>query len=567
MWRRYPDATGATVLLIRVLLWVFLARLCLPQEVPTRTADDDAFGIDPRHLFYDTNAIPDGIEVNPYLFFNATKKFFYLLDTTVPKLDFTLTPCASPILWQVTHRKRSSDHRHELGKEADSAVVDFKPVVNTNDILYTFRGETAETLRLDLPREGIYTIEITSLNSDSYVQIFVSSSPDIERFPDLPADTRVREIDKKKDSFTVEWESSPDEQHFGDSLEYCIAVNRRRSFKTLCSVESHRNGDPKPTLPPGNGFGFSTDIYKKRLLKQNAQPIQAQRKGSIFLKCIGQNRKATFEKVKTRYGYYVDVFVKHTLTDGRYRSRQYVGTYVKTNRKRKFPKLKNGKTRIAKFTKRTRKITYLFYNSKSTRDLHLALSSCSGKVNVEIKGVNGTLLKAGVKGTKVLNITDAPQGQYLITIQLKTVRYKTSVHVSMVARKKLLKVPILPEDRTVKVFDNLSSCSSVTVAFIGTSTKQTYCLYKTEISKENSTSISQKLNECGAYSRVKTVSQKIMCKKFKYSKENAVLAITVTNLKSDTSYIFDVFVNRGKYFTFLYNSIRTKTSPSCYLPT
>ena len=449
----------------------------------------------------------------------------------------------------------------------DSSVVgSSRPVVNAEELLYTLRGQIAETLRLDYPRLGIYTLEITSLKTDSYVSILTASLPDVDRFPELPRDNRVKEIGKTLKSFTVEWDPSPDEQHLGDATDYCIAVNRKRSFKTLCSVLAHYNGDPKPTLPPGNGFGFSKDLYKRQLLKQNAKPIKAAKKGSIFFQCIGKNTKATFEKVKTRRGYYVDVFVRNRLSDGTYRTKRYNGTYIKTKRKHVYPKLKNGRTRTAKFSKKKRKVTYTFYN-KATKDFYLAISSCTGRTRVQVTGTNGTLLSTSVTGTDVLTIKDVTPGKYAIALKRKPSRRKALVHISVIARRNALKVPVLPEDRTVKVFDNLSTCSSITVALKGTDTKQNYCLYKTEVNS-NSTS-STRTTQCGAYSRVKDGAKRIMCKKFKYSQDNAVLALTVTNLKPDTAYIFDVFVNRGKYFMFSYNSVRTKTSASepCYLPT
>lgn len=44
-----------------------------PQEFPA-TDTDYGFGINEKNLFYDTNAIPDGTEVSPYLFQNKTQK-------------------------------------------------------------------------------------------------------------------------------------------------------------------------------------------------------------------------------------------------------------------------------------------------------------------------------------------------------------------------------------------------------------------------------------------------------------------------------------------------------------
>lgn len=73
MWRRFPDTNSYTVLLTRVLFWMSLAKCTFPQEFPS-TDPDYVFALNEKNLFYDTNAIPDGIEVSPYLFENKTKK-------------------------------------------------------------------------------------------------------------------------------------------------------------------------------------------------------------------------------------------------------------------------------------------------------------------------------------------------------------------------------------------------------------------------------------------------------------------------------------------------------------
>lgn len=454
----------------------------------------------------------------------------------------------------------------EFGNRVESSVVDFHPVINTKDILYTLSGEVAETLRIDTPVEGIYTVDITSIKTESYVKIFATTSPDVDRFPELPLDNHVKVVEKSAKSFTVAWNPSPDERHFGEDIEYCVAVNKKRSYKTLCSVLSHLNGDPKPTLPPNYGFGFSTDVFRKKVIKQKARPIKPAKKGSIFFKCVGRDKKLTYDKVKDGNGYYVDVYVKNKQSE---KSRQYHGIYVKTKRKRKFSRLKEGKITSVNFSRKKKHHSYSFKIKRSTKDVHLAISSCVGTTLVELKSKNGTFHKSRIKSSQILSIRDLHPGVYSVALS-KSVSKRQTVYISMTSKLKAKKMPVLPEDTTVKVFDYLTTCNSITVAWMGTEKKQKYCLYKTELtaSNDNSTSVSKKLTQCGAFDRHQSVAQKITCKKFRYrKKEKSVLAITVTGLKPDTAYIFDVFVNKGNYFSFPYNSVRTKTRTDCYLPT
>lgn len=445
-------------------------------------------------------------------------------------------------------------------------MVGYHPIINSKDSLYTLYGEAAETLRIDAPAEGIYIVDITSTKTDSYVQLFATTSPEVERYPELPADYNVSELDKNSKSFTVGWQGSPDERHFGDDIEYCVAINRRRSYKTICSVLSHLNGDPKPTLPPNSGFGFETDVLKKRVLRQKARPIKAAKKGSIVYKCIGQAKTLTFDRIRSGNGYFIDVFVNNKQTG---KSRSYHGTFIKTKRKRRLPRLKDGKLKSVSFTKRKRKYIFSFKVKRTTKDVHLAVSNCIGTTLVEVKSKNATFFKSKIKSSDILTFKDFHPGIYFIAL-IKSVSRRQNVYISMTTQVKAKDMPLLPADTTVKVFDSMTTCNSITVAWMGTDKKQKYCLYKTELKspKDEYSSISKKLNQCGAFDRQQNGAQKITCKKFRYhKKEQSVLAITVTGLLPDTSYTFDVFVNKGKYFSFPYNSVRTKTSANCYLPT
>ncbi|KAL4240570.1 hypothetical protein ACF0H5_001362 [Mactra antiquata] len=564
MWRLFRDCSGNTFFLLRVLLLCsVLVNYTNNQNIPTRDTDYE-FSINQRNLFYDNHRIPDGIDVTPYLFVNATTKFFFLLETKTDALEITISPCASPIIWQVTF-KPSSDipNRYDIGNYVDSSEVGFHPVVNAKDSLYNLYGEAGETLRIDDPAEGIYIVDITSTKTDSYVQIFATTYPEVERYPDLPTDYNVSELDKNSKSFTVGWQGSPDERHFGDDIEYCVAINRKRSYKTICSVLAHLNGDPKPTLPPNSGFGFETDVLKKRVLRQKAKPIKAARKGSIVYKCIGREKTLTFDNIKQGNGYFIDVFVNNKQTG---KSRPYHGAFIKTKRKRRLPRLKDGKIKSVSFSKRKNKYIFSFKVKRTTRDVYLAVSNCVGTTIVEVKSKNATFYRSKIKSSDILTLKDLNPGIYYVAL-IKSVSRKQNVYISLTTRLKAQDMPLLPSDTTVLVFDYLTTCNSITVAWMGTDKKQKYCLYKTELTsrKEDLPAISKKLNQCGALDRKQNGAQKITCKK--YRRHKSVLSITVARLKPDTNYTFDVFVNKGRFFSFPYNSVRTKTSANCYLPT
>ena len=442
-------------------------------------------------------------------------------------------------------------------------AIGLNSIVNTKEVLYTFHGELAETLRLDEPRPGIYEVEVTSVRSDSYVKVFATTSPDLDRFPTLPSDSTIKYTEAKPDSLLLSWNSSPDERHYGNEIEYCIAINRNRNYRTLCALRAHLEGDVKPTVPPNSGFGFKSEAYKKRYIRQRANPVKAKKKGSILFKCINQSTSSIIRKLKQGRRYYIDVFVRNKRTQ---KASRYIGVNVKTKRNRKLSILKDGKHKTAVFRKRKSVRAYLFKLEKAAKELHIVIYSCTGYVDVEFKNRNNTFHKSKVKGLQKLTLNDIPAGSYIIRLSRSRQR-RQNVYILVSTKSKKVRVPDIPSDTTVKVFNYMTTCNSITVAWMGTERKQNYCLYKTELDKTLPSNPFKKLNQCDAIKRRKN-AQKIICKRYKNrKKDHAVLAITVTGLHPDTSYIFDVFVNKGEAMSIPYSSVRTETSPHCVYPT
>ena len=48
-------------------------------------------------------------------YIRSTFRFFFLVETELDRLDITVTPCASPIIWQVTHKPKK-ERQQRIGK-------------------------------------------------------------------------------------------------------------------------------------------------------------------------------------------------------------------------------------------------------------------------------------------------------------------------------------------------------------------------------------------------------------------------------------------------------------------
>ncbi|KAL3875837.1 hypothetical protein ACJMK2_033748 [Sinanodonta woodiana] len=562
MMRRFLDSFGYIIILSKLAAFFSLSIVSESQNIPTH--DRNLFDFPtPRSLFYDSNLIPQQQEVSPYLFFNETKKFFYWKEDDGTPLSITVTPCASLVTWTVFRRDIPTHVTRDSYRPGDNFENYFfgQPMVGDKEELYTYHGEDSETLNIEEAKSGIYTLEVQPTKSDSLLKIYITSSPGLDHaYPAVHNDNVISVLGVTINSISLAWKPSPDERHFGDDIEYCVAINRKRNYNTHCSLLSHLYGDAKPTLPPDHGFGFSWEKNQAKALRQKAQPIKPEKEGSIFYSCIGGKNRFTYNKAKKGRQYYIDIYVRNRRTQT---SSTYKGVHVVTKGNKSVSKLKDGKFKKFVLKKRKQVQSFQYTLTTAAREVLLAVQPCSSSVNIEFSEQNNSLLQSSVKNFRTFSLKNVPSGDYVVTVTGQGGSRK-SVSVLATSEVSKFRYPQLPEDTSVKVFDNLTNCNSITIAWMGTDKKQEYCLYKTEL-LGNSTrrKVPNKLNQCDAITRRKD-SQEILCRKYKNrNKERAVLAVTVTGLQPGMSYIFDVFVRRNKQLEIPYNSVKTQTKSRC----
>lgn len=411
------------------------------------------------------------------------------------------------------------------------------------------------TFEREHSRKGTYMLQILAMDSDTYIKLYATTNPEFDlSYPSVPPDGRIGVTAVSKRSFSLAWKPSPD-ANFIKTLKYCIAINRKHHYKTHCSLSSHLYGDVKPTLPPGWGFLFSSEVDKKRRLRITAEPVKAVKAGSIVYKCLGNKTHFTFNKARPGRTYLVDVFLVNSETN---LSSTYTGSSVRTRDALQHLVLQDGK--IFRKSIRSKNVPEVFHFEvhKLTKELLIFIHPCSGSVDLKVGiGANITF-QAKVDVQKRFILKDVEPGIYLIKIygargQHFRIKAKTGAHK--------LRYPKLPSRTEVRILDNLTTCNSITLAWMGTKGKQTYCLYKRTQIEEKESKSDKKYNQC--LTPTKTM-QKIQCIKLRHRhSRRAVHSQKVKDLQPGVSYTFDVFVRRGRRNYLHYKTNIAKTKDVC----
>ena len=125
--------------------------------------------------------------------------------------------------------------------------------------------------------------------------------------------------------------------------------------------------------------------------------------------------------------------------------------------------------------------------------------------------------------------------------------------------------PSLPEDTRIKAFDKLRTCTSVTVAWLGTQERNKYCVYRREVGAEGygEEQRRREQNQC-AGPETRRKAEKVLCKYFHSANlQKAVTTETVGGLEAGKTYLLDVHVVAHSGHSVKYQSKLVKTRKYC----
>lgn len=532
---------GQKFMLLLMLLLLLLVAESQAQNIPHHR--NSLVRENELDSFENSHIIIKERERDVYLYKDIARNFTFTIAKNC-SIIVAVTPCASEIYWTLHMLTQARSDLSWIGQQHHS--------LSRNQQLAQFTGASRQVVHTNVGR-GSYVITITSLQSDSHVKIFVSSNPEIgdSIYPSVPVNGHVSVLTSRR-KLILDWPSAAAQNRFRKSVEYCVAISRIKNFHSYCGALAYVHGDKKPVFVD---WGFSNEKDKIQELRNMAKPIQRAPKRLIFHQCVGNRTSFTFSKAAHGKTYYADVFIIDKATQ---LASAYTGAVVKIKYSKRSPKtkMKLGETKTINLK---RKNTIEVTINTTLALLAFEVIPCAGRVPVEIY-YNGKKhqTKTLVRRWRRFSIKKASPGKYLLTFP-GTTKKKTFVTVFVTTKVSKSKI-VLPEKRKIRVSRKLTTCSNVTLTWMGSSVKQNYCLYQKKLKTNGQDS---KRRRClSPHERLD--DKPVTC--FTYAATDNIrqsVTYNVTGLQPNTLYRFDVYVKRGRSASVAYRNVRVKTLSQC----
>lgn len=553
----------------------------LAQKLPTRDEGLFQMQIRDKSLFHDSSVIPDGAEISGYLFRDTPKRYYFVVEEDNTPLSVTVTPCDAPLEWKLTLQELPEEASGEGSGEPEPLEQQKQQQVTVDEgtELFTYKGNDVESYVATSTPSGLYQLELLSTEKDSNFKVYATTTPESDQpYPELPYDPRVDVTGLGRTTVTLAWKPTPTGSLMGQPVQYCVVINKEHNFKSMCAAEAKINVDDAFMMAPKPGrdfspydfahFGFvpsDNDFRKDRGLMSNkiSRGYQAKPKNSDIIKvCIGNKNIFTVSDLKPDTQYYFDVFAVNSATNT---STAYVGTFARTKEeaRQKTVELKDGKV-FDVFIKRKGSKFLRFAPVSSHQRVTLFVHACLDSVQVQVRRDGKLLLSQNVEGVRQFQLLGKPKAKYLIRLRGSRKGASTLKVLATTRPSSKQPFPSLPEDTRIKAFDKLRTCSSATVAWLGTQDRNKYCVYRKEVSESyGEEQRRREQNQC-AGPETRRKSEKVLCKYFHSPNlQKAVTTETITGLEPGKTYLLDVYVVGHGGHSVKYQSKLVKTRKYC----
>nr|XP_014121548.1 protein NDNF [Zonotrichia albicollis] len=561
-----------------LLLLLLLPLGSRPQKLPTRDEELFQMQIRDKAFFHDSSVIPDGAEISSYLFRDTPKRYFFVVEEDNTPLAVTVTPCDAPLEWKLSVQELPEEASGEGSGDPEPLEQQKQQITNEEGTeLFSYKGNDVEYFVSSSSPSGLYQLDLLSTEKDTHFKVYATTTPESDQpYPELPYDPRIDVTSLGRTTVTLAWKPSPTASLLRQPIQYCIVINKEHNFKSLCAVEAKLSSDDAFMMAPKPGldfspfdfahFGFPADNNsgkERGFLKSSKFGRQTSPKPRVDLHrvCIGNKNIFTVSDLKPDTQYYFDMFAVNTNTN---MSTAYVGTFARTKEeaKQKTVELKDGKVTDV-FIKRKGAKFLRFAPVSSHQKVTFSVHSCLDAVQIQVRRDGKLLLSQSVEGVRQFQLRGKAKAKYLIRLK-GSKKGASMLKILATSRPNKQAFPSLPEDTRIKAFDKLRTCSSVTVAWLGTQERNKFCIYKREVDDNyNEEQKKREQNQClGPDARKK--SEKVLCKYFHSQNiQKAVTTETIRGLQPGKSYLLDVYVIGHGGHSVKYQSKLVKTRKFC----
>ncbi|XP_072001669.1 protein NDNF-like [Engystomops pustulosus] len=485
--------------------------------------------------------LPVGQRVDGFLSLDKPVRYYFIVNKSQSEVTVRVTPCESPILWMLFVLSTQDYSEHHIPQKKYHHIGPQR--------IFSFKGNGEEAFSSIVKSDGYYFLDVVSLESDTSFQVFVWGQGDESvPWPTLPEDPRVDVISVEENKVDLSWEPSvgPPEAKF----EYCVFINRRHNYKTLCAtelsakneIEYQDNFDAKAKKQ----LNIITEKSKSKVNSYQKSYKSGKDPGMVgddnFLSsktfsggqrvCVGTSLNASISGLKPKSLYYIDVFAVNPK-DGT--SVAYTGTFAETKPKQRsqIQQLPDDEM-VNIFLKR--KGVKIMSISPSTHGLRwLFVHSCLHKVHLQIM-VNGRIdVSRSLQGAHNFKLLGNPEDNFVISLKSSkggpglVKLFTTTAHNH-------LPFSNLPPDINMSV--SKRSCSSAAVTWTGSGPGVKYCIYVRHLEHHLDLKLLHKHQNSCLNTNARSRAEKVVCRQ---AGSQTTYEEHITDLKPGKAYLVDLY--------------------------
>ncbi|CAG7725785.1 unnamed protein product [Allacma fusca] len=496
--------------------------------------------------------IPNHHYVSSFLNLGFTKRFLYINENGGNVLSIVVTPCTSPLLWSVRYWPVSNSSNHHF----------LEP-----QLLKSFRTDRSATFYDLKSRQGVYSVEIKPLYSDSYVHLYAFNGPEPIRIPsnfieisDINPGVPKPRISVRRlrgNRLHVKWEPSAWNPHL-------MKPPRYNYFNSYGHNEKDRM-DVMMDYPPQDPRNNRIDDQKRHYPTSFEQRERAK---DIIIGCVNKKTNYILHSLQEGKLYYFNVFIKDSSTNLTY-------PYVRTTLKYRTPKhLPNGisDSKAKKVTIAPGNPTLLKFNlKKPCTEMSMYVMPCGGgAIRYQLIHAYKSIIESDiVDSLDILKIAMPEKGRYYIRLrQSPTLNSTFALMVEIYVSKKNKRFPLpkLPYNTQITEDRQERSCDSVKIQWQPSPEPKDneYCIFLKEETRKRIFKF-KKPNQCDVERSLNSdpYVTHSMCIQRSPPLAGGYLSQTVESLQPDTNYIVQVIVRRLKGKSLSYDLLQVSTLSEC----
>ncbi|GAB6023114.1 hypothetical protein CHUAL_007201 [Chamberlinius hualienensis] len=504
-----------------------------------RSVEEYYFNIGVEDKLIDMRLIPNGEEVNVYLFKDEPQSYFYPLDMNHSPVSITITPCSSSIEWKIYYHS-SSATRRVSGLEGDPLHLQESDYKNNDHFgfsyLYSYQGREMSTYKTNNEHlsKGTFRIVLVAKEDNSNIKIFLSNEEN-QVIPQLPTNSNVDVVANDNNLVTIAWKQSPSIVDKGFRIKYCVAFNPKYNYQTMCALKEALEGPKPPPWPKNSGFGFSWETsWKQKIanLRSGFAKITKTRR-DIHFECVGGRQWATVNSLLPGRQYYVNVFAINEYTN---MSVAYTGTAFtsSTSKESIQPVLRPGA--VYNFRLNSHQFSDVMYQSYAfqlkstvTKSVAIFVQGCQPQTTAEVIYEGAVVIKdVPMENVQKIFIKQADVGNYTLRFKINQLDQSLNQFVKVCYMYHSEKCPFnaAPSSYRLSVHVRNSSsnfdCRASIVALQWSSAANfnaKYCLYVVKVADKDKDDYDEDYAEerrkCAQMTLALSPNDRVFCRQYK----------------------------------------------------